>query len=110
MQLTGKVFTLIFCGVLLASIFTGKLPLILAGLYIVMSIVTFIAYAIDKSAAQNNRWRTKESTLHLFAVIGGWPGAFFAQNMLRHKSLGFTTVMSLYSLGSFWPVSLFYCL
>ncbi|NQZ11600.1 MAG: DUF1294 domain-containing protein, partial [Algicola sp.] len=82
----GVYFTLIFCGVLLASIFTGKLPLIFAGLYILMSLVTFIAYAIDKSAAQNGRWRTQESTLHLLAVIGGWPGAFFAQNMLRHKS------------------------
>ncbi|MCJ8271684.1 MAG: DUF1294 domain-containing protein [Psychrosphaera sp.] len=82
----GIVFTLIFCGVLVASIFTDKLPLIFSGLYIVMSLVTFIAYAIDKSAAQNGRWRTQESTLHLFSVIGGWPGAFFAQNMLRHKS------------------------
>ncbi|GJM05262.1 MAG: DNA-binding protein [marine bacterium B5-7] len=82
----GIYCTLIFCGVLLASIISGKLPLIVAGLYVVMSLVTFIAYAIDKSAAQNARWRTPESTLHIFSLIGGWPGAFFAQNMLRHKS------------------------
>jgi uncharacterized membrane protein YsdA (DUF1294 family) len=51
-----------------------------------MSLITFIAYAIDKSAAQNGRWRTQESTLHLFSLMGGWPGAFFAQTTLRHKS------------------------
>jgi len=82
----GIYFILIFCGVLLASIYSGKLPLIFAGLYLLMSLVTFIAYAIDKSAAQNGRWRTQESTLHILSLIGGWPGASFAQNKLRHKS------------------------
>ena len=82
----GSAFTVIFCIGLLASVSTGKLPLIVFGLYIVMSLITFIAYAIDKSAAQNGRWRTQESTLHIFALIGGWPGAFFAQTKLRHKS------------------------
>jgi len=82
----GTVFTIVFCLGLLASIFSGKLPLIIAGLYIVMSLIAFIVYAIDKSAAQNGRWRTRESTLHLFSLMGGWPGAFFAQTKLRHKS------------------------
>ncbi|WJG09423.1 DUF1294 domain-containing protein [Aliiglaciecola sp. LCG003] len=54
--------------------------------YIGISLVTFLAYLIDKSAAQEGRWRTKESTLHLFALLGGWPGALVAQNWLRHKS------------------------
>ena len=63
-----------------------KLQVIVAGLYVVMSLITFIAYAIDKSAAKNGRWRTKESTLHLFSIIGGWPGAYFAQKKLHHKS------------------------
>jgi len=82
----GTVFTIVFCLGLLASVLSGKLPLIIAALYIVMSLIAFIAYAMDKSAAQNGRWRTRESTLHLFALMGGWPGAFFAQKKLRHKS------------------------
>ncbi len=82
----GNVFIMVFFIGLLVSVFSGKLPLIIVGLYIVMSFITFIAYAIDKSAAQNGRWRTQESTLHIFSLIGGWPGAFFAQTKLRHKS------------------------
>ena len=82
----GGVFTVIFCAVLLVSTFSGKLPLVVVSLYIVMSFITYIAYAIDKSAAQNDRWRTQESTLHMFSLIGGWPGAFLAQKKLRHKS------------------------
>lgn len=43
-------------------------------------------YAWDKSAAKNDRWRTKESTLHLYAVLGGWPGAVLGQRFWRHKT------------------------
>lgn len=79
-------FTILFGLGLLASFAVGKLPLIVVAFYIAASVMTFIAYALDKSAAQSGRWRTKESTLHLFSIIGGWPGAYIAQNKLRHKS------------------------
>lgn len=82
----GASCTFIFCIVLLGSVFTEKLPAIVFGFYVVMSFLTFIAYLIDKSAAKNRRWRTKESTLHIFSIIGGWPGAYLAQEILRHKS------------------------
>ena len=48
--------------------------------------MTFIAYAIDKSAARQDKWRIPEAHLHLLAVIGGWPGALIAQHVLRHKT------------------------
>lgn len=63
-----------------------KLPIWVAGLYLLLSAVTFIAYAADKAAASNGSRRTPESTLHTFAVAGGWPGALLAQQLLRHKS------------------------
>ena len=55
-------------------------------MYLVASTVTFIAYAIDKAAAKNNRRRTPENTLHFFRLVGGWPGALLAQRILHHKS------------------------
>lgn len=57
-----------------------------ASLYAVLSLITFFAYCKDKAAAQAGRWRTPESTLHSLALLGGWPGAIFAQQWLRHKS------------------------
>ena len=63
-----------------------KLPIWVAGLYLVLGIATFIAYAADKSAAASGSWRTPESTLHALALAGGWPGALLAQQFLRHKS------------------------
>lgn len=54
--------------------------------YFGVSVITFILYASDKSKAKQGVWRTPESTLHLFALVGGWPGAAIAQQTLRHKS------------------------
>ena len=79
-------FTILFCLVIALSALLGWLPLKIILLYLIASTVTFLAYAIDKSAALNNRWRTKESTLHIFGLVGGWPGALLAQKTLRHKS------------------------
>ena len=73
-------------GLLFLTVFKS-LPYIISLGYLALSIVTFIAYALDKSAARNDGWRTQESTLHLLALIGGWPGAIYAQQKLRHKSV-----------------------
>lgn len=73
----------IFVGI---SAFTNKIELVVLPFYIVISLLTFVLYAVDKSAAQNDSWRTQESTLHLLSLAGGWPGAMIAQQTLRHKS------------------------
>lgn len=82
----GLAFASLFLCFLIVASFLALLPFAVLGVYLTASVITFLAYAKDKSAAQNNRWRTQESTLHLFSLIGGWPGALFAHKMLRHKS------------------------
>lgn len=67
--------------------FVHWVPAVVPLLYLAMSLITYALYAMDKSAAQHNQWRIQESTLHLFALLGGWPGALFAQDRLRHKSV-----------------------
>lgn len=54
--------------------------------YLLASLATFIAFAIDKSRARRDEWRTPERTLHTFSLIGGFPGAFAAMLVLRHKN------------------------
>jgi len=68
------------------SVFTAGLPIQVLYLYVAASIITFSAYARDKSAARRDGWRTSENTLHTLALVGGWPGAMIAQQTLRHKS------------------------
>lgn len=72
--------------VVVATAMASLLPRAIAAIYLVMSAVTALAYAIDKSAAQHRRWRTKETTLHLLSLAGGWPGALIAQQLFRHKT------------------------
>ena len=85
-RLTSLIIGIVFICALIVLILLNKLPSITIIYYFVVSAVTFILYAIDKSAAQAGKWRTSESTLHLFSLIGGWPGAAVAQSFLRHKS------------------------
>jgi uncharacterized membrane protein YsdA (DUF1294 family) len=66
--------------------FAGGVPLVLLCFYSSASVAAFVAYALDKSAAKNDRWRISERTLHLFGLLGGWPGALVAQKLLRHKT------------------------
>ena len=56
------------------------------GWVLVLSILTFWLYWIDKKRARKGEWRVTENALQLMAFLGGWPGAFVAQKILRHKS------------------------
>jgi uncharacterized membrane protein YsdA (DUF1294 family)/cold shock CspA family protein len=82
--------SIIFAGLFLVIIticgFFGRVPSWAFVLYLTMSLITYVFYYRDKSAAQKGTWRTPENTLHLLALFGGWPGAFVAQQALRHKS------------------------
>lgn len=72
--------------VIAAGFLFGHPPRWVLWLYPAVSALTFMVYAFDKSAARQGEWRTAESTLHMLALVGGWPGALLAQQMLRHKS------------------------
>jgi uncharacterized membrane protein YsdA (DUF1294 family)/cold shock CspA family protein len=80
--LVSAMFMLLIAGLAAAS----YVPWIAPVVYLVASAVTVVAYALDKAAAMNGRWRTRESTLHLLALVGGWPGAWIAQLLFRHKT------------------------
>ena len=92
-----------FVALVAALVFVGKLPLKLLLFYLGASLIAFVVYGWDKSAAQHNRWRTRESTLHLISLLGGWPGALMAQKLLRHKS------QKLSFLAVFWLMVLLNC-
>ena len=80
--------TLISVAVLSAiggAAFMHYLPLAVFWIYCTASLVAMLLYAGDKHAAVAGNWRIKESSLHVVALLGGWPGALAAQGLLRHK-------------------------
>lgn len=79
-------FAIIFLVCMTISVFAGKLPLLMLEIYLLASICSLIAYKLDKTAAKRSHRRTPEKTLHILALIGGWPGAIIGQKLFRHKS------------------------
>ena len=75
----------LWCGLLASGIATGRLPGFAVGVFAALNLLTFAMYFIDKRAAQNGRWRTPEAQLHVLELLGGWPAAGLAQQVLRHK-------------------------
>jgi len=64
----------------------GLVPAPIPGVYGVMSLASFLLYRHDKRSAEGGRARTRERTLHLADLLGGWPGGLLAQERLRHKT------------------------
>lgn len=59
---------------------------IIAGIYVILNVITFIMYGIDKQKAKRNKWRIPEHTLLLLAAIGGSYGAFLGMYVFHHKT------------------------
>ena len=53
----------------------------------VINIVTFLVYGIDKIKAKQGSWRISEATLLIFAVIGGSIGAMLGMKVWHHKTM-----------------------
>lgn len=77
---------IVFFALLLAGVYLQKLMSLIVVIEAVASVVAFVLYARDKSAAQTDQWRVSEGMLLWTGMIGGWPGALLAQQMFRHKT------------------------
>ena len=54
---------------------------------IVINIVTFLVYGIDKWKAKRSKWRIPEATLLGLTVIGGSIGAWLGMKVWHHKTM-----------------------
>lgn len=72
-------------AVVLAAL-AGRVPPVLAGIYLLLSALSWRLYRSDKAAARRDARRTPEASLHLVDLLGGWPGALVAQQQFRHKT------------------------
>lgn len=62
------------------------LPVILLIVCILMSLLTLILMALDKSYAKSRTRRIPEKTLFLFAALFGAPGGVLGMQLFRHKT------------------------
>ena len=54
---------------------------------LIINVVTFFAYGIDKYKAKHAKWRISEATLLLLAAIGGSIGAWCGMKVWQHKTM-----------------------
>ena len=54
---------------------------------IVINVITFLIYGIDKWKAKQGSWRISEATLLLLAIIGGSIGALLGMQVWHHKRM-----------------------
>lgn len=107
----------LFFTVLVGLVVLDDLPIVLLAAYGLLSALAFQLYRADKSAAQQGKRRTPESTLHLIDLAGGWRGALLARQVFRHKTIKqpFRTIfwatviancMALAWIAYQWPLAL----
>ena len=54
---------------------------------IVINVIAFPIYGMDKWKAKRGSWRISEATLLLMAVAGGSIGALLGMNVWHHKTI-----------------------
>ena len=55
-------------------------------LLLLLNVLTFALYGIDKQAAKKGTWRISERILLLLALLGGSPAAWIARHYFHHKT------------------------
>ena len=53
---------------------------------VIINVVTFLMYGIDKWKARNSKWRIRETALLGLAVLGGSIGAWIGMIVWHHKT------------------------
>ncbi len=62
------------------------LQIIVVSYLIIINIVSFFMYGIDKRKARLDKWRIPEKTLLEVAFLGGSVGALLGMQVFRHKT------------------------
>ena len=79
-------------------------------LYLIMiNVITFALYGLDKWRAMTRQWRVREKKLIILALIGGSIGAMIGMTVFHHKTrkMKFRILVPIaiiiwLTLGGFW--------
>lgn len=79
-------FMLLMTAFVVERTVNGFLPVEYLFVFLMANLIAFLYCYMDKTAALKGAWRKSEDSLHLLSLIGGWPGAYIAQKLFRHKT------------------------
>ena len=72
---------------------------------VILSVINFVLYGVDKARAVRGEWRIPEKTLLLLSLFGGGIGGLFAMILFRHKTKH-ASFMLVNALGVIWQSAL----
>ncbi|MGM9941304.1 MAG: DUF1294 domain-containing protein [Bulleidia sp.] len=76
---------------------------------ILMSLITFIMFGIDKRKARKHAWRISETTLIVLSLIGGGIGGFIGMKVFHHKTRKMKfTIVTISAIV--WLLAVFACI
>ena len=69
----------------------------LAIYFIIINLISFVLFYVDKQKARRDKWRIEEKTLHLTSFLGGTIGSIAAMMLFHHKTRkpGFVAVTAI---------------
>lgn len=88
--------------------------LFLTSYLLLMSLLTFILFGIDKRKARNKKWRIPESRLLAISFLGGSIGGLLGMYIFHHKTqhskftIGLPCILMLQILAGVYLFSRFY--
>lgn len=53
---------------------------------VIMNLIAFIFFGVDKRRAIRHQWRIKETVLLSFSLLGGGIGSFIGMKVFHHKT------------------------
>ncbi|MFH5803575.1 DUF1294 domain-containing protein [Alienimonas sp. DA493] len=69
-----------------AGVYWERLPAWVGWALLGLCVVAFVLHGGDKWRATRGGRRVPELVLHLFELLGGWPGALLSRHLFRHKT------------------------
>lgn len=54
--------------------------------FIIINLISFVMFYVDKQKARKDKWRIEEKTLHITSFLGGTLGSITAMILFHHKT------------------------
>lgn len=70
--------------------------------FIILNILTFFVYGMDKYFARTNRFRISEKILFMLSIMGGAVGALLGMKLFRHKTKKFKFKLLNFVMSVVW--------
>ena len=78
--------------------------MILIPIFLIISLITFILYGVDKRRAVKDKWRIPERVLLSFSLLGGGIGGALGMRVFRHKTKHWYFV-AVNAIGLLWQIA-----